>query len=262
MDLHGKTVLVTGGTGSFGQRVHRVRARRVRPRAIVVFSRDELSSARCSSASRTTRACASSSATCATRDRLRCAFRGVDVVVHAAALKQVPACEYNPFEAIQTNIIGAENVIDAAIDNGVQRRSRCSAPTRPPTRSTSTARPSSAADKLFAPGQRLRGDSPHALLGRALRQRRRQPRQRVPLFEAPGARGPAADHRRAHDALLDHARAGRATSCSRASSGCTAARSSCPRSRACASIDLAEALAPGRRAPRSSASGRARSCTR
>src|SRR2546428_766845 len=55
------------------------------------------------------------------RDRLYRAFRGIDVVVHAAALKQVPACEYNPFEAVQTNIIGAKNVIDAAIDCGVKR---------------------------------------------------------------------------------------------------------------------------------------------
>src|SRR5207253_5952501 len=55
------------------------------------------------------------------KDRLYRAFHGVDVVVHAAALKQVPACEYNPFEAVQTNIIGAKNIIDAAIDGGVKR---------------------------------------------------------------------------------------------------------------------------------------------
>src|SRR5205085_9344219 len=55
------------------------------------------------------------------RDRLHRSFHGVDVVIHAAALKQVPACEYNPFEAVQTNIIGAKNIIDAAIDGGVKR---------------------------------------------------------------------------------------------------------------------------------------------
>ena len=61
-------------------------------------------------------------------------MRGVDVVVHAAALKQVPACEYNPFEAVQTNVIGAENVVSAAIENDVPLTIALSAPTRPSTR--------------------------------------------------------------------------------------------------------------------------------
>jgi UDP-N-acetylglucosamine 4,6-dehydratase len=74
-------------------------------------------------------------------DRLRQAMRGIDYVVHAAALKQVPAAEYNPTECIRTNVNGAENIIAAAIDNGVKRSWRCP-PTRRPARSTCTAQPS------------------------------------------------------------------------------------------------------------------------
>src|SRR3954452_14390540 len=117
--LKNKTILVTGGTGSFGTRfIERVLADH-EPAAVRVFSRDELKQSEMQRRY-------------ADDDRLRYllgdvrdlprllrATRGVDVIVHAAALKQVPACEYNPFEAVQTNIIGAENVVSAAIENEV-----------------------------------------------------------------------------------------------------------------------------------------------
>jgi UDP-N-acetylglucosamine 4,6-dehydratase/5-epimerase len=119
----GSSVLVTGGTGSFGQRfVEAVLP--LNPRRLIVFSRDELKQHEMRE--RFSDAPANSPVRYFVGDvrdagRLRRAFRDVDVVVHAAALKQVPACEYNPFEAVQTNIIGAKNIIDAAIDAGVKR---------------------------------------------------------------------------------------------------------------------------------------------
>lgn len=123
--LNNKTILVTGGTGSFGKQfIKTILQRYPEVRKIIIFSRDEykqfvmqnipefkpyeeklrffIGDVR-------------------DKERLMRAFDGVDYVIHAAALKQVPACEYNPFEAVKTNILGAQNVIDAAIDRGVKR---------------------------------------------------------------------------------------------------------------------------------------------
>jgi len=114
------SVLVTGGTGSFGNKFVEVMLDRYRPRRLCIVSRDELKQsemmARFNDAS-----LRFFIGDVRDRERLLRAMHGVDVVFHAAALKQIPACEYNPFEAIQTNVLGAKNVIDAAIDEGVKR---------------------------------------------------------------------------------------------------------------------------------------------
>ncbi len=120
MTLHDKTVLVTGGTGSFGQRFVDTVLREYRPRKLIVLSRDELKQSEMSQRFTDPRI-RFFLGDVRDRDRLMRAFKGVDVVIHAAALKQVPAAEYNPFEAIKTNVLGAQNVIDAALDSDVQQ---------------------------------------------------------------------------------------------------------------------------------------------
>src|SRR5579862_3581119 len=118
--LTGKSVLVTGGTGSFGNLFVQVALETLDLKRLVVFSRDELKQYDMQQrlASPRLRYFIGD-----VRDdkRLHRALDGIDVVVHAAALKQVPSCEYNPFEAIKTNVLGAENVINASIDQGVER---------------------------------------------------------------------------------------------------------------------------------------------
>lgn len=122
-DLAGATVLVTGGTGSFGRKFTETVLQRSRPHKLIIFSRDELKQHEMRQVFPDGEGSPMRYFIGDVRDRERLlrAFRGVDVVVHAAALKQVPACEYNPFEAIQTNVMGARNVIDAAIDQGVKK---------------------------------------------------------------------------------------------------------------------------------------------
>lgn len=120
--LNNKTILVTGGTGSFGNRFIKTVFERYNPKKVIVFSRDEykqhvmretfpedkypiryfIGDVR-------------------DKERLYRAFEGVDYVVHAAALKHVPVCEYNPFEAVKTNILGAQNIAEAAMDKGVKK---------------------------------------------------------------------------------------------------------------------------------------------
>jgi UDP-N-acetylglucosamine 4,6-dehydratase len=121
MDWSEQVVLVTGGTGSFGKKFVEIMLREYRPKRLVIFSRDELKQHDMRAAGFDHPSLRYFIGDVRDPDRLRRAFAGVNVVVHAAALKQVPACEYNPFEAIQTNIMGGRNVIDAAIDQGVQR---------------------------------------------------------------------------------------------------------------------------------------------
>src|SRR5215211_8349740 len=118
--LQGKVVLITGGTGSFGTAFIRTVLEEHEPAAIRIYSRDELKQSELSQRFNDSRL---RFLIGDVRDagRLRLATRGVDVIVHAAALKQVPACEYNPFEAVQTNVIGAENVVAAAIENEVPK---------------------------------------------------------------------------------------------------------------------------------------------
>lgn len=122
MQWEDASILITGGTGSFGRKfVERVL--RFKPRRLVVFSRDELKQHEMAQVFPDTGDSPLRYFIGDVRDadRLRRAFHGVDVVVHAAALKQVPACEYNPIEAVNTNILGARNIIEAAIDQGVKR---------------------------------------------------------------------------------------------------------------------------------------------
>jgi UDP-N-acetylglucosamine 4,6-dehydratase len=121
LDWSQKAVLVTGGTGSFGRRFLRHLLDELRPRRLIVFSRDELKQQEMRNAGFTAPNLRYFIGDVRDVDRLRRAMHGVDVVVHAAALKQVPACEYNPIEAVLTNVNGARNVIDAALDRGVGR---------------------------------------------------------------------------------------------------------------------------------------------
>jgi UDP-N-acetylglucosamine 4,6-dehydratase len=115
-----KSILITGGTGSFGRKYVATLLARHKPRKIIVFSRDELKQFEMQQ---------DYNAPCMRyflgdvrdRDRLVQAMKGVDIVIHAAALKQVPAAEYNPMECIKTNVHGAENVIEAALANNVDK---------------------------------------------------------------------------------------------------------------------------------------------
>jgi UDP-N-acetylglucosamine 4,6-dehydratase/5-epimerase len=121
MNWSDQVVLVTGGTGSFGKKFIEIMLREYRPKRLVIFSRDELKQHDMRSSGFDHPSLRYFIGDVRDPGRLQRALAGVTVVVHAAALKQVPACEYNPFEAIQTNIMGGRNVIDAAIDQGVRR---------------------------------------------------------------------------------------------------------------------------------------------
>lgn len=161
IDLNGKTVLVTGGSGSFGRQFSKTLLTRYKLRKLIILSRDEHKQYDMQQA-----------AAFAGReemryfigdvrdvDRLRMAMRGVDFVVHAAALKHVPAAEYNPFECIRTNVHGAENVISAAIDCGVEKIIALS--TDKAVNPINIYGASKlASDKLFVAANTLAGDSP------------------------------------------------------------------------------------------------------
>jgi UDP-N-acetylglucosamine 4,6-dehydratase/5-epimerase len=122
--LNGKSILITGGTGSFGKKFTEMVLRDYPEiQRIVIYSRDEFKQFQMSNMPQFVGNEKLRYFIGDVRDeqRLCRAFDGVDIVVHAAALKQVPACEYNPFEAVKTNVIGAENVINAAIDKSVKK---------------------------------------------------------------------------------------------------------------------------------------------
>jgi UDP-N-acetylglucosamine 4,6-dehydratase len=120
-DWRDRAVLVTGGTGSFGKAFIRLLLDELRPRKLIVFSRDELKQHEMRLQGFDGASLRYLIGDVRDMDRLRRAMDDVDVVVHAAALKQVPACEYNPMEAILTNVMGARGVIEAALDQGVER---------------------------------------------------------------------------------------------------------------------------------------------
>src|SRR6185436_18011452 len=115
------TVLITGGTGSFGKKFTETMLRDFHPKKLIIFSRDEMKQHEMHQSGFDHPSIRYFIGDVRDVDRLRRAMQGVDVVVHAAALKQVPVCEYNPIEAVMTNVMGARNVIDAALDRGVGR---------------------------------------------------------------------------------------------------------------------------------------------
>ena len=122
--MDGKTILITGGTGSFGKKFIETVLKRYNPKKIIIYSRDELKQYEMQQDIRFRKDGVLMRYFIGdVRDekRLARAMEGIDVVVHAAALKQVPAAEYNPFEAVKTNIIGGQNVINACIDSGVKK---------------------------------------------------------------------------------------------------------------------------------------------
>jgi UDP-N-acetylglucosamine 4,6-dehydratase/5-epimerase len=121
MDWSQQAILITGGTGSFGKKFVEIMLQEYHPKRLVIFSRDELKQHDMRASGFDHPSLRYFIGDVRDAGRLQRALAGVTVVVHAAALKQVPACEYNPFEAIQTNIMGGRNVIDAAIDQGVKR---------------------------------------------------------------------------------------------------------------------------------------------
>jgi UDP-N-acetylglucosamine 4,6-dehydratase (inverting) len=127
MCLNNKSILITGGTGSFGKKFIEMIFAKYTPARVIIYSRDEFKQdlVHKSFCSKLTAEQFSKLrffiGDVRDKDRLYRAFRDVDYVIHAAAMKQVPACEYNPFEAIKTNIYGAQNVIDAALDRGVEK---------------------------------------------------------------------------------------------------------------------------------------------
>lgn len=119
--LNNKTILVTGGTGSFGKKFIDTVLNNYKAKKIVVYSRDELKQYEMQQRISNNDLMRYFIGDVRDYSRLKRAMEGVQIVVHAAALKQVPAAEYNPFEAVKTNVIGAQNVIDAALSQGVEK---------------------------------------------------------------------------------------------------------------------------------------------
>lgn len=121
--LNNKNILITGGTGSFGKKCAEIILERYKPKRLIIFSRDELKQFDMKQLFSYVKYDCMRYFIGDVRDKERLfrAFHNVDYVIHAAALKQVPATEYNPFEAIKTNILGAQNILNAAIDQNVKR---------------------------------------------------------------------------------------------------------------------------------------------
>jgi UDP-N-acetylglucosamine 4,6-dehydratase len=121
--LNDKSVLITGGTGSFGKKATEIILKKYKPKRLIIFSRDELKQSEMAQIYPMSEIESMRYFIGDVRDkeRLYRAFQGVDYVIHAAALKQVPAAEYNPFEAVKTNILGAQNILNVAIDQGVKK---------------------------------------------------------------------------------------------------------------------------------------------
>ncbi|MCM8792233.1 MAG: polysaccharide biosynthesis protein, partial [Candidatus Omnitrophica bacterium] len=121
MNWNDKVILLTGGTGSFGQKFTEIMLKKYKPKVIRIFSRDELKQWEMEKRFDNNPHLRFFIGDVRDKDRLERAMDGANIVVHAAALKQVPLCEYNPFEAVKTNILGAQNVIEAAIDHNIEK---------------------------------------------------------------------------------------------------------------------------------------------
>ena len=121
MNWKDRVVLITGGTGSFGRKFVEIMLREFHPAKLVIFSRDELKQHEMRNSGFDHPSLRYFIGDVRDLMRLKRAMHGVNIVVHAAALKQVPACEYNPIEAIMTNIMGGRNVVEAALDSGVEK---------------------------------------------------------------------------------------------------------------------------------------------
>lgn len=121
MSFETKSILITGGTGTFGKKFAELMLAEYHPKKLVVFSRDELKQHEMRLSGLDHPSLRYFIGDVRDTRRLLRAFHGIDIVVHAAALKQVPACEYNPIEAVRTNVDGACNIIDAALDTGVEK---------------------------------------------------------------------------------------------------------------------------------------------
>lgn len=122
--LNNKIILITGGTGSFGKKFLEMIFERYQPKKVIIYSRDEYKQSVMQSMYRDKIDMSKVRffiGDVRDKERLTRAFEGVDYVIHAAAMKQVPTCEYNPMEAVKTNIHGAQNIIDVALDKGVKK---------------------------------------------------------------------------------------------------------------------------------------------
>jgi FlaA1/EpsC-like NDP-sugar epimerase len=180
MDWKNQTILITGGTGSFGKKFTKIALEEKQPKKIIIFSRDELKQHEMKVHGFDHPSLRYFIGDVRDRERLVRAMHGVDIVVHAAALKQVPACEYNPMEAIKTNIMGTANVVEAALDAGVKK-----------VMTISTDKAVSPANLIWCDQtrrgevdrskQRLRGGYSDPLFVRPIRECRRQPRLGCPL---------------------------------------------------------------------------------
>ena len=121
MKLENKTILVTGGTGSFGKHFIKTLYKEYNPKKIIVFSRDELKQFEMQNDLDDVNVMRYFLGDIRDKEKIIKSFEGVDIVVHAAALKQVPAAEYNPMEFIKTNVLGSQNIIEAALDKDVSK---------------------------------------------------------------------------------------------------------------------------------------------
>ena len=160
-DLNNKTILVTGGTGSFGNQFVETVIKNYKPKKLIIFSRDELKQYEMSQKFSPNQHDFIRYFIGDVRDynRLEMALRGVDIVIHAAALKHVPIAEYNPYECIHTNVIGAENIVRASLKNGVKQVLALSTDKAvSPINLYGASK--LAAEKIFVAANNIRGDDP------------------------------------------------------------------------------------------------------